>query len=120
MSTAPAPRTARIAVAGLKVALPLAADALPPGLVPMEGPAPDPTLELALGEGALIVRARLNGKNYRRMLKTIAEHGADRVLVVLQGNLKPSPAPGAPFVLEGAGFQVTIKPPRPAPPEGPA
>ena len=114
MSTAPAPQTARIAVAGLKVALPLAADALPPGLVPMDGPAPDPTLELALGEGALIVRARLNGKNYRKLLKTIAEQGAGNVAVVLQGVLRLPAAQGGTFVLEGAGFQVNLKTPRPA------
>ncbi len=123
MSHAPAPQTARIAVAGLKVALPLAADALPPDLVPREGPAPDPTLELVLGAGALVVRARLNGKNYRRMLRTIAEQGADRAVVVLQGTLRPPAAAGEPFVLEGAGFQVNVKPPPPATagpaPEGP-
>ena len=48
------------------------------------------------------------------MLKTIAEQGADNVAVVLQGVLRPPAAQGGTFVLEGAGFQVNIKTPRPA------
>ena len=47
------------------------------------------------------------------MLKQIAEQGAENVAVVLQGVLRPPPAPGRPFVLEGAGFQVNVKTPRP-------
>ena len=65
---------ATIHVPGLKVTVPLAADALPRDLVPMEGPAGEPTLELVLDGGPLTARARLNGKNYRKMLKQIAEH----------------------------------------------
>ena len=109
---------ATIHVPGLKVTVPLAADALPRDLVPMEGPADEPTLELVLDGGSLTARARLNGKNYRKMLKQIAEHGAGNVVVVLQGVLRPPAAPGGPFVLEGAGFQVNIKTPRPAEPAG--
>ena len=109
---------ATIHVPGLKVTVPLAADALPRDLVPMEGPAGEPTLELVLDGGPLKARARLNGKNYRKMLKQIAEHGAGNVVVVLQGVLRPPAAPGGPFVLEGAGFQVNIKTPRPAEPAG--
>ncbi len=109
---------ATIHVPGLKVTVPLAADALPRDLVPMEGPAGEPTLELVLDGGPLTARARLNGKNYRKMLKQIAEHGAGNVVVVLQGVLRPPAAPGGPFVLEGAGFQVNIKTPRPAEPAG--
>ena len=107
---------ATIHVPGLKVTLPLAADTLPRDLVPMEGPAGEPTLELVLDGTSLTARARLNGKNYRKMLKQIVEHGADNVVVVLQGVLRPPAAPGGPFVLEGAGFQVNIKTPRPAEP----
>jgi hypothetical protein len=33
--------------------------------------------------------------------------------VVLQGTLRPSAAPGGPFVLDSAGFQVNVKTPRP-------
>ncbi len=109
---------ATIRVPGLKVTVPLAADALPRDLVPMEGPAGEPTLELVLDDGALTVRARLNGKNYRKLLKQVAEHGAGNVVVVLQGVLRPPAAPGGPFVLEGAGFQVNVKTPRPAEPAG--
>jgi hypothetical protein len=109
---------ATIRVPGLKVTVPLAADALPRDLVPMEGPAGEPTLELVLGGSPLTVRARLNGKNYRKLLKQVAEQGAGNVAVVLQGVLRPPAAAGGPFVLEGAGFQVTIKTPRPAEPAG--
>jgi hypothetical protein len=111
-------RKSTIHVSGLKVTVPLAADALPRDLVPMEGPAGEPTLELVLDGGPLTARARLNGKNYRKMLKQIAEHGAGNVVVVLQGVLRPPAVPGGPFVLEGAGFQVNIKTPRPAEPAG--
>ena len=62
----------------------------------------------------LTTLAKLNGKNYRKLLKTIAEQGADNVAVVLQGVLRPPAIQGETFVLEGAGFQVNIKTPRPA------
>ena len=107
---------ATIHVPGLKVTVPLAADALPRDLVPMEGPAGEPTLEVVLAGSPLTARARLNGKNYRKLLKQVAEQGAGNVAVVLQGVLRPPAAPGGPFVLEGAGFQVNIKTPRPAEP----
>jgi hypothetical protein len=102
-----------IHVPGLKTSVVLAADALPRNLVPMEGPAGEPVLELVLNGSSLTVQAKLNGKNYRRMLKQIDEHGAGNVVVVLQGIMRPPASPGGPFVLEGAGFQVTIKTPRP-------
>jgi hypothetical protein len=105
---------ATIQVAGLKVAVPLAADALPRDLVPMDGPAGEPAIELALGGGALMALARINGKNYRKMIKQVAELGAANVAIILQGVLRPPTAPGGPFVLEGAGFQVNVKTPRPA------
>ena len=105
---------ATLRVPGLKVAVPLAAAALPGDLVPREGPAGEPTLDLVLEGGSLTARAKLNGKNYRKLLKQVAEHGADRVAVALQGVLRPPSEAGGPFVLEGAGFQVTVKTPRPA------
>ena len=80
----------------------------------MDGPASEPTIELVLEGGALTAQAKLNGKNYRKMLKQIAEQGAGNVTVVLQRVLRPPAAPGRPFVLEGAGFQVNVKTPRPA------
>ena len=109
---------ATIHVPGLKVTVPLAADALPRDLVPLDGPAGEPTLELVLEGGSLTARARLNGRNYRKLLKQVAEQGAGNVAVVLQGVLRPPAAPGGPFVLEGAGFQVNVKTPRPAEPAG--
>jgi hypothetical protein len=105
---------AQIRVPGLKVAVPLPADTLPQDLVPMEGPAGEPTIELVLEGSPLTALAQLNGKNYRKMLKTIAEHGAGNVAVVLQGVLRPPADQGGPYLLEGAGFQVNLKTPRPA------
>ena len=106
-------KTATIKVPSLKVTVPLAAAALPRDLVPMDGPAGEPTIDLVLEEGSLTVRAKINGKNYRKMLKQIDDQGAANVAVVLQGVLRPPPGPGGPFVLEGAGFQVIVKTSRP-------
>jgi hypothetical protein len=108
--------TATIQVSALKVTVPLAADALPRDLVPSDGPAGEPTLDLVLEGGSLTVRARLNGKNYRKLLRQVAEHGAGNLAVFLQGVLRPPSTPGDPFVLEGAGFQAVVKAPRPAGP----
>jgi hypothetical protein len=113
-------RSATIRVPGWKVAVPLAADALPRDLVPMEGPAGDPSIDLALDGGSLVARAKVNGKNYRKMIKQVAEHGAANLAIVLQGVLRPPAAPGGPFVLEGAGFQVVVKTPKPAGSDGDA
>jgi len=105
---------ATINVPGLKVAVPLAADALPRDLVPIDGPAGEPTIDIVLDGGSLTARAKINGKNFRKVLKQVDEHGAANVAVVLQGVLRPPAAPGGPFVLEGAGFQAIVKTPRPA------
>src|SRR3954451_8559916 len=102
-------KSATIRVKGLKVAVPLQADAVPRDLVPMDGPAGEPAIVIALEGSSLLVRAKFNGKNYRKMLKTIDEHGADNVAVVLQGQLRPTGGGG--YVLEGAGFQVNVKTP---------
>src|SRR3954454_22960484 len=102
-------QTATITVPSLKVAVPLQADALPRDLVPMDGPAGEPTLELVLDGTPLTARAQLNGKNDRKLLKQVAEQGAANVSVVLQGTLRPPAATGGPFVLESAGFQVNVK-----------
>jgi hypothetical protein len=108
--------TATIQVPALKVTVPLAASALPRDLVPMDGPAGEPTIDLVLEGGALTARAKINGKNYRKLLKQVAEHGADNMAVVLQGTLRAPAGPGEPFVLEGAGFAAAVKTPRPAEP----
>ena len=105
-------RKATIRVPGIKVAVSLKADAIPRNLVPMEGPAGEPVIELALEGSALTVVAKLNGKSYRKMLKTIAEHGKDNVVVVLQGVMRDQG--GGQFYLAGAGFQVNVKSPPPA------
>jgi hypothetical protein len=110
--------SATIRVPGLKVTVPLSAEALPRDLVPMEGPAGEPTLELVLEGTPLTARTQLNGKNYRKMIKQIGEQGPGNVSVVLQGTLRPPAAPGGPYVLESAGFQVNVKAPRPAEPAG--
>ncbi len=108
--------TATIHVPALKVTVPLAADALPLDLVPADGPPGEPVLDLVLEGGALTVRAKLNGKNYRKLLKQVAEHGPGNVAVALQGVLRPPAESGGPFVLEGAGFQAVVKAPRPPEP----
>jgi hypothetical protein len=109
---------ATIRVPGLKMTVPLAAELLPRDLVPLDGPAGEPTIELVLEGSALTAHAKLNGKNYRKMLRQIADQGAENVAVVLQGVLRPPPAPGRPYVLEEAGFQVNVKTPRPVEPGG--
>ena len=96
-----------IAVRKIKVVTPLAVEGLPG--VPLEGPIGDLTLRLALEGSGLSVPARVNGKSYRRMLKTVAEKGAANVKVMLQGDLVARPGGGA--VLENAGFQVVVKAP---------
>lgn len=105
-------KKATIRLPGIKVAVPLKPDAIPRDLVPPEGPAGEPVLELVLDGSALTIVARLNGKNYRKMLKTIADHGADNVVVVLQGIMRDQEGK---LYLDGAGFQVNVKSPPPAP-----
>lgn len=110
------PRTATIPVPGLKVALVLRPEQLPRDLVPAEGPPGEPTLMLALGEKTF-VRARLNGRNYRRMMRQVAEAPSDaRVSIVLGGTLLAPAAPGAAMTLRDAGFQVAVKPAKVAEP----
>jgi len=94
--------TATIRVPGLKVTVPLAADALPRDLVPTDGPAGEPVLDLILEGGSLTVRAKLNGKNYRKLLRQVAEHGADNVAVALQGGAAAAGLAGRP-VRAGGG-----------------
>jgi hypothetical protein len=104
-------------VRGLKINTLLSPDALPRDLVPPEpAPAGDAVIDLALEGSPLVVSAKLNGKSVRRALKAIAEHGPAGVNVILQGNIRPGPTPGAPYVLEGAGLSAMIKAPKePAP-----
>jgi hypothetical protein len=103
-----------IAVHKIKISVPVRAEVLP--AVPLEGPIGDLTLRLALEGSSLAIPARINGKSYRKMLKTVAEKGAENVAVILQGDLVVPPG-GGPVRLDSAGFQVIVKtPPAPAPP----
>jgi hypothetical protein len=97
-----------IAVRKIKITVPLKAEGLPG--VPLEGPIGDLTLRLALEGSGLAIPARINGKSYRRMLRTVAEKGAENVAVVLQGDLVAPPG-GGPVRLDSAGFQVVVKAP---------
>src|SRR3954452_1101471 len=81
-----------IAVKKIKISVPLKADGLPG--VPLDGPIGDLTLRLALEGSGLAIPARVNGKSYRRMLRTVAEKGADHVAVILQGDLVAPPGGG--------------------------
>ena len=112
-------KTAAIRLASLKVTVPLKAEQLPRDLVPPDGPPGEPLLDLVL-EGGLTARARLNGRNYRRMLKQVDDNGAANVVIVLQGTLKPPAEKGGPHALTDAGFQVNVKTPKPAPEPTPA
>ena len=70
-------------------------------------------LKVVLEGGAFFVRATLNGKNYRKMLKTIDANGVENVAAVLQGSLRQATAGGT-LTLDGAGLQVFVKQPKPA------
>jgi hypothetical protein len=109
------PSKATLHVPKIKVAVPLAAESLPHDLVPPDGPAGEPILDLVLSGTPIGVQARLNGKSVRRVLKQIAEQGTGNVVVVLQGILRPPAQPGGPFLLEEAGLQLTVKTPKPEP-----
>jgi len=105
---------ATIRLKGLKVATPIAADAVPRDLVPPDGPAGNPTITLELEGVGPVCTAVLNGKSYRRMLKALTEHGPEGVTILLQGTLRPGPG-GLP-VLEGAGISAVPRSPA-APPD---
>jgi integrase len=74
-----------IAVRKIKISVPVRAEALPG--VPLDGPIGDLQLKLALEGSSFAIPARINGKSYRRMLRTVAEKGAENVAVILQGDL---------------------------------
>ena len=66
-----------VTVPTLKVTIPLRPDQIPPGLVPAE-PAPvgNPILTVQLAGTNVIVPVHLSGKNARKTLKLLAQHGA--------------------------------------------
>src|SRR5215210_5276136 len=88
-----------VSVRKIKLTVPLKSEGLPP--VPLEGPIGDLTIKLDLEGSGLTLRARVNGKSYRRMLKTVAEKGAGNVTVILQGDLVAPPG-GGPVTLDSA------------------
>jgi hypothetical protein len=96
-----------IAVKKIKLTVPLRPEGLPP--VPLEGPIGDMTIRLDLEGSGLTLKARINGKSYRRMIKTVMEKGAGNVTVILQGDLVA--AQGGGTELQSAGFQVIVKEP---------
>jgi hypothetical protein len=85
------------------------------GLTPPEpAPADEVTLDLAVADMPLVVRARLGGRAVRKAEKAVAQHGPDGCIALLQGNLKSPAAPGEPYQLDGAGLSVQPKLQRPA------
>jgi hypothetical protein len=112
MAQAPSKQYAKLTLKGMKLNAMIPPASLPADLVPPEPqPAGDPVLDLELEGGSLTVRAKLNGKSVRRVLKQIAELGPDNVNILLQGNLKPPSGPGQPFLLDAAGLAATPKMP---------
>jgi hypothetical protein len=106
----------KIRVKGVKINTLIPAASLV-GLVPPEPqPAGTPVIDLEIEGSPLVIRASLNGKSVRRGLKVIADHGAEGVNVLLQGNLKPAATAGEPYILDTAGLTVT---PKAAKPESP-
>jgi hypothetical protein len=108
--------SAKIRLKGVKINTLIPAASLV-GLVPPEPqPAGNPTIDLEIEGSPLVIRATLNGKSVRRALKVVAEHGADGVNALLQGNLKPSPTGEGPWILDTAGLAVTPKVAKAEPP----
>jgi Domain of unknown function (DUF4326) len=106
-----------IHVRGLKIASLIPADAIPADLVPPEPqPAGRAIFEVALEGSGVVLRVECNGKAVRKALKTIAEHGADGVNLLLQGTMKPPAKPGGPLRLEDAGLSAMPKAAKPAGP----
>ena len=99
-----------ITVPTLKVVIPLRPTDLPPDLVPAE-PAPvgAPILTVQLAGTNVIVPVHLSGKNARKTMKLLAQHGPTNVNLVVNGTLKPGPQAGTWMVAE-ASFQTFIKP----------
>jgi hypothetical protein len=99
----------KIRVKGVKINTLIPAGSLV-GLVPPEPkPAGNPVIDIEIEGSPIVIQATLNGKSVRRALKVIAEHGADGVNALLQGNLKPGATEGGPYILDTAGLAVTPK-----------
>jgi hypothetical protein len=101
-----------ITVSYLKVTLVCRPGMLPLDLVPMEDKGDDPILHIEIERGIQAV-ARLGQKNYRKMVRTIQEHGAENVTVLLNGELHGPALPGAFHIIASASLQTTVKNPAP-------
>lgn len=95
---------AHVQVKALKVTVVVPADHLPP--LP-EGE--QAVLFLATPD-KLLVKARLNPKSYCRALAAIAQHGAENVAVLVQGQMSKADA------IESAGISAVLKKPKEAEP----
>jgi hypothetical protein len=99
----------KIRVKGVKINTLIPAGSLV-GLVPPEPqPAGNPVIDLEIEGSPIVIQATLGGKSVRRALKVVAEHGAEGVNALLQGNLKPATKAGGPLILDTAGLAVTPK-----------
>ena len=92
----------------LRITIPLKPSDLPATLVPAE-PAPvgNPVLNVQLQGTDVVVPVYLSGKNARKTLKTVAQHGAENVNMVVNGVLKPGVQGG--WIVDSASFQVFVK-----------
>ena len=97
-----------ITVPTLKVTVPLKPTDLPADLVPPE-PAPvgNPVLTVQLAGTGVILPIQLGGKNARKTLKLLAQHGPDGISLVINGSLKPGP--NGTWLITDASFQSFVK-----------
>ena len=99
-----------ITVPALKVTIPLKPDQIPSDLVPAEPlPTGNPVLTVQLAGTGIVVAVHLSGKNARKTMKLLAQHGPGNINLVVNGNLRPGPQAETWMVAE-ASFQTFIKP----------
>ena len=109
LEACPMSASTKIRLKGVKINTLIPAASLV-GLVPRNRSLPaTPVIDLEIEGSPLVIRATLNGKSVRRALKVVADHGADGVNALLQGNLKPAATEGGPYILDTAGLAVTPK-----------
>jgi hypothetical protein len=97
-----------VTVQTLKITIPIKPSDLPATLVPAEPlPTGNPVLNVQLQGTDVVVPVFLSGKNARKTLKTVAQHGAENVNLVINGVLKPGALGG--WVVDSASFQVFVK-----------
>ena len=96
----------------LKVTLPLKPEQLPESVLPPVGKTGNVLISIQLNDSngkPFVVKATLNSKNYRKIIKTIKEKQSDNqeVIVLFQGDLTAN------RTIEGAGLSVQVKQPKP-------